>query len=401
LWFATVGGLLGIDSRSLQDEKPAPQVHLEAVLVDNRPLILPFPEAHDRGPEPSAIKLSARFRELDFQFAAMSFEAPEKVRFRHKLDHFDADWIETGPERHVQYGRLPSGNYAFHVTACNAQGVWNDSGAILAFIIPTPLWRTPWALGLYGLTAAGSVAGTVRFVSHRRLRRRLARLQQQQAMERERVRIAQDMHDEIGSKLTKISFLSEIAKGELSQTGTLANKIDSISGTARELLQALDEIVWAVNPRNDNLEQLCAYLTQYAREYFHDTAVECSVTLQAGLPRLAMSAELRHNLFLAFEEALSNVLKHSGAASVRIELRVEQERLQIMISDNGRGFAVPPVSTEATTPSSTSGHEGNGLMNMRQRLADVGGRCSIQSQLGQGTIVTLSISLPNAQSHEP
>jgi signal transduction histidine kinase len=410
LWFATSGGLVGIDTRGWAAEKPAPQVHLEAVLVNKRPLDFATRSAGSNHGDGNAepIRLPASLRELEFQFTALSFEAPEKVRFRHKLERLNTDWIETGPERRVSYGRLPSGTYEFHVTACNAEGVWNETGASLAFIIPTPLWRAPWALGLYGLSAAGGVAGTVRLVSHRRLRRRLARLEQQQATERERVRIAQDMHDEIGSKLTKISFLSERAKVELPGKGPLAEKLDSIAGTSRELLQALDEIVWAVNPRNDTLEQLGAYLSQYAREYFHNTPIECDVSLQGELPHLAMSADTRHNLFLAFEEALNNVLKHAGASRVQVEIRAEDEKLQIKVVDNGHGFKLnvgsspnsPPVE-QSREPDAAAATEGNGLVNMRQRLADIGGQCDVSSIVGQGTTVCLCTSLSSAKLSFP
>ena len=253
----------------------------------------------------------------------MSFEAPERIRFRHKLDGFDADWVDTGPQRRVPYGRLPSGTYTFHVTACNAEGVWNEQGASLAFVIPTPLWRTPWMLALYGLAATLAAAGTVRLVSHRRLRRRLAGLEQQQAMERERMRIARNMHDEIGSKLTKISFLSERLKVESKPTGPAGDQVDSIAATSRDLLKALDEMVWVVNPHNDTLENLASYLTQYAREYFQETPVECDLRVQSELPPLNMSAEFRHNVFLAFEESLSNVLKHARASRVEVQIQVE------------------------------------------------------------------------------
>jgi ligand-binding sensor domain-containing protein/signal transduction histidine kinase len=403
LWFALANGLVGVDIRGRETDKPAPQVHLEATLVNNEAVSAASSgqaRAGDQRTAP-AIILPARLRTLEFQFTALSFEAPEKVRFRHKLDGFDPDWVESGSDRQTRYGPLPSGRYEFHVTACNAEGVWNDQGASLAFIVPvppTPLWRAPWLLGLAGLVMTTAGAGTVRLVSHRRLRRRLAGLEQQQAMERERMRIARNMHDEIGSKLTKVSFLSELAKVEIHGSGKVEAKIDAIATTSRELLKALDEIVWAVNPHNDTLEQLAAYLCQYAREYFQNTPVECDLHVQSQLPRVEMSAEIRHNLFLAFEEALNNVLKHSAASALRLDIAADADRLLITIRDNGRGF-VPAPETECPGRDGAAAR-GNGVHNMRQRLRDAGGQCVIQSAPGQGTCVSLNMPL-NAAKMRP
>jgi ligand-binding sensor domain-containing protein/signal transduction histidine kinase len=391
LWFATSGGLVGMDTHGWEAEKPAPQVHLEGVYVNNKLVRLPSEKSSTAASGSSArIKFSADLRTLEFQITALSFEAPEKIRFRHKLDGFDADWVETGLERRVRYRGLPSAAYNFHATACNAEGVWNDQGVSLAFLIPTPLWRAPWALALYGLAAVTVAAGAVRLVSHRRLRRRLAGLEQQRAMERERMRIARNMHDEIGSKLTKISFLSERLKVESGQNGSAGDKVDSIATTSRDLLKALDEMVWAVNPGNDTLEHLASYLCHHAREYFQDTSVECALRVQSELPAWNVSAEFRHNVFLAFEESLSNVLKHSHATRVEVDIQLEEKDLHIRVSDNGVGFA-------------SAAHNGNGasrsgLANMRQHLADVGGRCGIQSRPGQGASVELRVALSAAKT---
>jgi ligand-binding sensor domain-containing protein/signal transduction histidine kinase len=397
LWFATASGLVGIDTRGWEAEKLAPQVHLEGVYVNNE--LAPLAAAKQGGGaanSPAApVKFPAGLRSVEFQVTALSFEAPEKIRFRHKLDGFDGDWVETGPERRVHYGRLPGGAYAFHVTACNAEGIWNEQGASLAFIIPTPLWRTPWALALYCLAATSAAAGVVRLVSHRRLRRRLARLEQQQAMERERMRIARNMHDEIGSKLTKISFLSERLKVESGQGGPAADKVDSIANTSRDLLKALDEMVWAVNPHNDTLEQLATYLCQYAREYFQDTPLECDLRVQSEMPPLNVAAEFRHNVFLAFEESLSNVLKHARARRVQVQIQIDQGALLIRISDNGIGFSPAARNGEG------AGGGRNGLNNMRQRLAEVGGDCLIQSRPGQGASVELRVALSPAKTEAP
>ena len=268
-----------------------------------------------------------------------------------------------------------------------------------AFIVPTPLYFQTWVLYLYGLTAVAIIVGIVRMVSHRRLRVTLARLEQQQSLERERMRIARDMHDELGSKLTKISFLSEHAQMDVESTGPLNGKIESIAQTSRELLKTMDEIVWAVNPRNDTLENLTTYLSHYAVEYFQNTSVECELRLPPEIPHYPLSSETRHNLFLTFEEALNNVLKHSAAANAKVEMTVTPLLFELKVTDNGRGFeASTPLAANVPT---RGGCGGNGLKNMRQRLAAIGGECVIASQPGGGTVVTMRIHLKQKKSGKP
>jgi signal transduction histidine kinase len=208
------------------------------------------------------------------------------------------------------------------------------------------------------------------------------------------MRIAQDMHDEIGSKLTKISFMSERAIGELEGHPPVAEKLDSIARTSRDLLQSLDEIVWAVNPHNDTLEHLAAYLGQYATEYLQNTAVQCELRIARGLPNYPLSAEARHNLFLAFEESLNNALKHGRASAVQIEMRVDGSLFRIRVQDNGSGFDSQSLSEKSNNPGRVRGTAGgNGLQNMRQRLAMLGGNFEIESQPGQGTVVCFTVPL--------
>ncbi len=399
LWFASPMGAVIVDTRGRAGEKPPPPpVYVESVLVNGQPFSPAAPHQLLVSPKPgeAPVRLPTHLRVLELQSTALSFISPEKTRFRHKLEGFDQDWVMDGTERRVRYGPLPYGEYRFRVAASHPDGEWIEA-APFAFQVTTPLWRTPAALALYILAAVGAVTVAVRVVSHRRLRRRLLRLEQQQALERERMRIAQDMHDEIGSKLTKISFLSERVKVESAGTNPLAPQIASIADTSRELLQTLDEIVWAVNPHNDTLEHLAAYLSQYAGEYFQNTTVECDQHLPRSLPHHPLSAEARHNLFLTFEEALNNVLKHAAASQVRVDMVLQPTAFEINIADNGHGFDVPAPRTVRPAPVGVGGRRGgNGLVNMRQRLADVGGECVIRSQRGQGTTVSLRIPLNGA-----
>lgn len=392
LWFATANGLIAVDRAGPDSSRASPPpVYLETILLNGRALHPDGPKLMS-GPErvlSAAARLPADVQSLEFQVTAPSFVSPERIQFRYQLEGLDRDWVSGGTERHIRYGRLPYGDYRFRAAASQADGMWSETAAPFAFTVPTPLWRTPAALALYVLGAVALVAGVVRVISTRRFRAHLVRLEQQRVVERERMRIAQDMHDDIGSKLTKISFLSERAKLEARGQGAVAGQIASIAATSRELLQTLDEIVWAVNPHNDSLEHLAAYLSHYAVEYFQNTSVECELRLPRDLPPAPLSAESRHNLFLAFEEVLNNTLKHSRATKVSIAMATGVNDFQIEVTDNGKGFMV----AAAERPADAKSGGGNGLANMRHRLSVVGGQCVIRSQPGAGTSVTLRIPL--------
>jgi signal transduction histidine kinase len=314
------------------------------------------------------------------------------------LDPFDSDWVDGGAERRVRYSGLPFGQYQFRVRALNLDGAWGPENAVLAFSLPPPVWRLPAVLGLEALLAATAVAGSARLISHRRLRLKLAQLGQQQAMERERMRIARDMHDDLGSKLTRISYLSELAlQDEVSPRKNLRD----ISQSIRDVLQTVDEIVWAVDPQNDTLENLAAYLGHYATEYLQNTSIECELNIAPNLPVHPLTAEARHNLFLAFKEGIGNALKHSAATRLRVDLSQKNGRFEICIQDNGRGFGCPPNPAPPRPAAGAPAKRGHGLANMRLRLAAVGGEARIESQPGHGTRVTLILPVKETQKDNP
>ena len=205
-------------------------------------------------------------------------------------------------------------------------------------------------------------------------------LERKHALERERTRIAQDMHDGLGSSLVKISLLGEQAESRFAEADHARPQIRKMTATARQVVREMDEIVWAVNPKNDTLENFAGYLGGFAREHFTDTAVECHLDLPAAVPAQPLRAEVRHNLFLAVREALNNVLKHSGAQHVWVRLEISHHEIAIDIRDDGRGFA------------SACGTRGNGLDNMRQRLEQIGGQMELE-QGTQGTTVNFYIPL--------
>src|SRR5207302_1273551 len=155
-----------------------------------------------------------------------------------------------------------------------------------------------------------------------------------------RVQIGADLHDDVGARLTKVAMVTELVNRETSEADHSKGHIRNIAQTTREIIQAMDEIVWTINPKNDTLDNLANYVFQYAQEYFQHSGVRCRVDLPAGLPDRPISTEERHNLFMAIKEALNNVLKHSQATEVRLSLTLNDGKITIVINDNGRGFSV-------------------------------------------------------------
>jgi signal transduction histidine kinase len=298
--------------------------------------------------------------------------------------------VEAGTRRAAFYSYLPAGNYRFRVIACNSDGVWTEPGGALTLTVSRYFWQSWWFIGLAGLGLLVSVGVTVRVVEKRKIQRRLKRLVQERALERERTRIAQDLHDEMGAKLCRISFLSEHARQGGLKPEEVQDQIASISAASREVLHSLDEIVWAVNPHNDTLEHVASYIGQYAQEYFQMTGVECELDLPAQLPPHPLTSQMRHHLFLAAHEAMTNILKHSGATRAKVSMTCDAAEFEIAVADNGKGFDVSAVESKAETPAAVAG---DGLRNMHQRLAGIGGDCKVESTLGRGTTVRFALPL--------
>jgi ligand-binding sensor domain-containing protein/signal transduction histidine kinase len=398
LWFSTLKGVAVVNSRLQPAARLMPNTVLEEVLVDGEP-ILSFHEhpavtvqqrAEGGGAAAERLRITPGKHQVEFRYTGLSFEAPERIRFRYRLEGLDADWVEAGTRRAALYPYLPPGDYRFHVAACSAEGVWAEAEAGLELAVLRHFWQSWWFISLAGLGLLAAVGVTVRVVEKRKSQRRLKRLEQERALERERTRIAQDLHDEMGAKLCRISFLSEHARRAKLPPAEFQEQITSISDASREVLHSLDEIVWAVNPHNDTLDHVGSYIGQYAEEYFQMTGIECELDIPTQFPSYPLSSQIRHHLFLATHEALTNILKHSGATRARVAMASNNGTFEIEISDNGKGF---DSSAARSTLDSAAFPNGDGLSNMRQRLTEIGGHCRIESAPGQGTRLWFSISL--------
>ena len=226
------------------------------------------------------------------------------------------------------------------------------------------------------------------------LRRALEASERQRAVERERARLARDMHDDLGASLTRISMLSESVLSEVQSLPHAAVELDQIRTTSREITRALDEIVWAVNPKYDTLDSLAAYLSRFAQQYLASVGIRCRLKVPVQLPALALSAEVRHNVFLVFKETLNNVVKHAQASQVFVSLELRPAEFVLVVVDDGRGFEWnPDRTTPATTEDGLRCAAGNGLMNMRKRMEEIHGHCDWDTAPGHGTRTTFTVAL--------
>jgi len=224
------------------------------------------------------------------------------------------------------------------------------------------------------------------------MRRKLERAERQRDIERERTRIARDIHDDLGAQLTRITMVSESVSEPEADPQRLAEGIRRIYATARELTRSLDEIVWAVNPRHDRLDSLANYLSRFANEYLSAADIRCRLEVPLQLPSVPVPADVRHNLFLAFKEALNNIVKHAAASEVRVELKFNLPELALLVSDNGRGFA---FAGSEKSPGAQADRimSGNGLPNMKRRITEIGGVCEIFNEPGKGAKVKFTLPL--------
>ena len=381
LWFPTIAGLVSVNPADLKPNPLPPPVVIESVLVDGAELNtnLLGSVANLR------VALTPENEQLEIRFTALNFSAPKGAqfgaRFKFRLEGRDKNWTDAGGERVAHFNRLAPGKYVFHVIACNEDGVWNNTGATLAVTVQPPFWRKPWFVAVGILFMVGALAGIIYLVSTAKLKRQLRAARQKELIERERSRIARDLHDQLGANLTQVTLLGEMAEADKNLPGEVGQHAQQIIETARDTTRSLDEIVWSLNSANDTLEGLANYACKYAQDYFALAGVSFRAELPA-VPPTPIPPEVRHNVFLAFKEAVNNVVKHAHATEARVKLRLEPEKFILTVADNGRGLG--DISGKQLR---------NGLKNMRKRLADVHGEFEIAPGANGGTVVKLVVPL--------
>ena len=379
LWFPTIKGLAWLNPAQIKINTKPPPVLIESVAIDGELQNTNTLSAR----QPQAITIPPRKETLDIKFSSLNLAAPEKGHFKYRLKNHEKEWRDSPWNiRTAHYIRVPAGNYQFEVTACNEDGIWNDKGATLQVQVLPPFWNTWWFRTAAIICLVGIIVGSVHYVSTQRLQRQVAALRQQEALEKERARIARDLHDQLGANLTQVALLGELAESDKESPHEVEAHARQISQTARETTHSLDEIVWTVNPSNDTLDGLVNYVCKYAQEYLAVAGLKYRLEVPPHLPNTPISPELRHNVFLASKEAITNVVRHAHATSAAVRLKLDHGSFTFEIEDNGKGF------------SDSDANKGrNGLKNMRKRLEDVGGQFSMTSGSDGGTRVSLKAPL--------
>ncbi len=258
--------------------------------------------------------------------------------------------------------------------------IFSDMAVATSFndFVIVRFWQTWWFIALMLALLLAGVGGTVRAVEKRKYQLRLQRAEQERALEQERARIAQDLHDELGSMLTRLSLLGGLLDADKENPRQIESHAKKITESADQTVRALEEIVWAVRPGSDTLQSLVEYLAHFANELFDGSPMRCRLDLPQELPALPLPPDVRHNIFLIAKEALTNALRHAGGATVFVQVRVEEKNFKLVIADDGRGFDVK-------NPGDNGQH--NGLGNLRRRAQAVGGSLNVTSEPGKGARV--------------
>ena len=341
---------------------PAPNVLLSSfkVLGQETPL------------DSNVIRLNYNQDNLTFQFATTSYYRSAENQFAYKLEGLDHDWIYSGNRAYVTYSHVAPGDYTFRVKAANSSGVWNEKGVAYKILVSPPWWERLWFRILAVLTIASAIYLLYRY-----------QLKQALKLQAIRNRIAGDLHDEIGSTLSSISIYSQVAKSEVKEKAPeAASLLENITDSTTGMMDAMNDIVWMINTKNDRFDNIVDRMNAFANELLE--AKNCNVHLQITpeLQKLHLDMSQRKNLYLIFKEAINNAAKYADCRNVWIDISMNgSHKIKMMIKDDGKGF---DSSVET---------KGNGLYSMQKRATELKGEIVLNSKVGKGTEMRLEFGL--------
>jgi ligand-binding sensor domain-containing protein/two-component sensor histidine kinase len=344
LWFPTAQGVVVIDPKDIRlNDLPTPvvieQVRAgdQVVFGDDSPKEsnVQRPESPTRDSSPLRLGAGSA-KVVEIHYTANSFTAPERVRFKYRLEGYDREWRDAGDRRVAFYTNLRPGSYRFEVLAVNSHGILGKVPALFPFAIAPHFWET-WSFYL----ANGVVVLLMVFALHHRrvgVLGRIQRVEQQRALEEERTRIARDLHDDLGANLTGLALQLDVLRDHNQPSDAIHMRLASLAWSTRALVDNMREVVWAMNPQNDNLESLASFLGAYTESYLATAGLRCRLELPVVVPSEPVDSSTRHQLFLVVKETLHNIVRHARATEVQLGIQHEGHELRLAIVDNGCGL---------------------------------------------------------------
>lgn len=307
---------------------------------------------------------------IAFEFAAISFNHEDGLVYQYELQGLDKTWSAYSDRRFVNYNSLLPGKYIFKVRAKALNGLENKNITELSFIITLPFYRTYWFI-----VSCILILITIIYIVYQ------YRLRQHLKLERLRTRIASDLHDDVGSTLSSISILSEILQSQMDNNPKSTEMIRKIGYNARNMLESMDDIIWAVNPKNDRFQNLGLRIREFAIPLFESKNINFSILFSEQLSLLPIPMDVRRNVYLIAKESVNNLVKYANCSDAKIEFKENHTELLMKITDNGIGF----------DPENTTSR--NGLRNMKRRAEQIKAKLTISSNPGEGSIISLTFKI--------
>lgn len=360
IWMGGNRGLNVFQPAYIKDVPYTPGVQLTQLMINDEPY-----DTKVQVGELKELTLPYLKNTISLDFVALEYSDPENNVFQYQLENYDKDWVSAGTNGFVRYANLPSGYYIFKVKAANSDGVWNETPTELRIFIRTPWWRTWWFYLLCVIIITGIAYSIF-----------IYRLRQALKIERMRVKISSDLHDDVGTILSGLAMQSEIL--ELTASQKTKPKLQRISELSRSAMSHMRDTVWAIDARKDKLENLLDRMREHAEE----TLTPKNILFDLQIDQLAltknMPSHIRQNLYLLYKEAITNIAKHSNATKVTIQLqKIGNHGLEMRIHDNGE-FKQKDYKTT-----------GSGLANMRMRAEQIGGTFDIDTS--NGFLITIQL----------
>ncbi|PWT98056.1 MAG: hypothetical protein C5B52_12845 [Bacteroidetes bacterium] len=315
-----------------------------------------------------SIDLNYKYNNFTFKWAVQNYSNPLQNQYYCKLDGVDKEWKYVGHIGEAQYASLQPGHYTFRVKGATSDGIMNEKGDFVIVIIESPFWKTWWFIMCVAFGAIAIIYSIYKY-----------RLNEALKLEKLRSRISTDLHDDIGSTLSSISILSDMAMRE--RNGNSVSMMKEIKDNSVDLMEKMDDIVWSINPKNDSLENLLIRIRRFAAKLFEAKGIDYDIDIQENMDRIRLSMESRQHIYLIMKEAINNLVKYSGCDKASIKVSVVHSSLNVEITDNGAGFEL------------SESKSGNGIMSMQSRAEKMNANLKISSIHEKGTAIHLQVKI--------